>query len=136
MQARLLASRLLLPPMGRPLTKPRAAYGLHLASLREKAGLTQKALAERLGVHQSNIAFWERWEKPPRGDVLPKLAEVLGVSLDNLLAIPSKPNGKAVVKSGPQSKLEQLTNRLALLPRQKQKVVVEMLEGFLQKTGA
>ena len=29
--------------------------------------------------------FWERSEKPPRSEVLPKMAEALGVSVEDLL---------------------------------------------------
>ncbi len=55
--------------MGRPALKEQPAYGRRSANLREAAGLTQKELAERLHVQQSNISFWERWDKPPRGEV-------------------------------------------------------------------
>ena len=34
-------------------------------------------------------------------------------------------------KRGPSSRLEQLTEELARLPKGKQRVVVQMLEGFL-----
>ncbi len=60
-------------------------FGVHLVELRKAAGLSQNQLADKLGVPQSNISFWEQWEKPPRGEVLPKLAEALGVSMDELL---------------------------------------------------
>jgi hypothetical protein len=39
-------------------------------------------------------------------------------------------------KPGPPSRLQQLSQRLAALPRSKQKVVVQMLEGFLQQAGS
>jgi len=53
------------------------------------------------------------------------------VSVDELLGH----SIKATRKSGPPSRLQQLTEQLSGLPRNKQKVVVEMLEGFLQKTN-
>src|ERR1700729_1439267 len=60
-------------------------FGQHLMELRRAAGLSQNALAAKLGVPQSNISFWEKWDKPPRGDILPALAEALSVSIDELL---------------------------------------------------
>jgi transcriptional regulator with XRE-family HTH domain len=51
-----------------------------------------------LGVPQANIAFWERSEKPSRSEVLPKMAEALGVSVEDLLIVET---GKAETqKSG------------------------------------
>jgi transcriptional regulator with XRE-family HTH domain len=64
--------------MPRSLTKPRPPQGAHLAALRQAAGLSQSALATRVGESQQNIAFWEQSDKPPRSDVLPRLARVLG----------------------------------------------------------
>ena len=58
--------------------KERPALGQRLTELREAAGLTQVQLAERVAVHPSNIGFWELSGTPPRGEVLPKLADVPG----------------------------------------------------------
>jgi len=127
MQASFLAHELISPAMGRPLTKPRGSYGLHLASLREAAGLTQKALATRLRVHHSNIAFWERWDKPPRGDVLPALAEALGVSLEDLLRT-TKPKPR---KSAAKGKLQQVFEEASRLPRRQQQKVAEVVEALV-----
>lgn len=69
------------PPMGRKLRKPRPTQGARLLALRNAAGLSQTELARLVGETQANISFWERTDKPPRSDVLPKLAKVLGVSL-------------------------------------------------------
>jgi transcriptional regulator with XRE-family HTH domain len=66
-------------------TKARPAQGKRLVELRKAAGLSQYELAEMLGVPQSNVAFWEQSEKPPRSDLLPKMADVLGVGIVDLL---------------------------------------------------
>ena len=71
--------------MGRKLTKSRPKQGARLAELRKAAGLSQYDLARKVGVPQPNIAFWELSAKPPRSDVLPKLARALGVTLDDLI---------------------------------------------------
>ena len=57
--------------------KDRPPLGLRLTELRQAAGLTQTQLAERIGVHPSNIGFWELSGTPPRGEVLPKMANAL-----------------------------------------------------------
>lgn len=92
--------------------------GIYLAQLRKAAGLSQRALATRLGVPQSNIAFWEHSSLPPRSDLLPLLATTLGVSIDQLLApLPSQPDANL---PKPIGKIQRLCDRMALLPRHQQ----------------
>ena len=117
--------------MGRPSTKPRGDYGAHLTALRVAAGLTQKQLAEKLAVHHSNIAFWERSEKPPRGDVLPKLASALGVSLEVLLNAAKSRTKKPVAKG----RMQQMFEAASHLPRRQQLKIVDLLEPFVREHG-
>jgi transcriptional regulator with XRE-family HTH domain len=115
--------------MGRPAQRERPAYGQHLTGLREAAGLTQQQLAEKLGLPQSNIAFWERSDKPPRGEVLPKLADALGVSVDALLGvIPPKPKRQAA-----KGRLQLVFESAAKLPRRQQEKIVEVVEAMVEK---
>ena len=55
-------------------------------SAREKTGLTQKEVAERLGIDQSSVSLWETGKTAPRVAVLVKLAELYHCSLDELLS--------------------------------------------------
>jgi DNA-binding XRE family transcriptional regulator len=52
--------------------------------MRERASLTQVELAKMLGVGQSTIAMWETGESAPRAALLPKIAELLKCSIDEL----------------------------------------------------
>jgi transcriptional regulator with XRE-family HTH domain len=113
--------------MGRPSQRERPAYGQHLAALRESSGLTQQQLSDKLGVPQSNITFWERSEKPPRGEVLPKLALALGVTVDVLLGVtPPKPKRQAA-----KGRLQQVFEEAAKLPRRQQGKIVEVVEALV-----
>ena len=56
-----------------------------LAKRRREAGLSQEALAERLGVTRQAVSKWERSESSPDTDNLIALARLYGVSLDELL---------------------------------------------------
>jgi transcriptional regulator with XRE-family HTH domain len=113
--------------MGRPPQRPRSEYGKKLVVLREAAGLTQQQLADQLGVDQSNIAFWERWGKAPRGEVLPEMARALAVSVDELLGVTAPKRKKQAAKG----RLQQVFEEVAKLPRRQQQKVIEMAEGFL-----
>lgn len=62
----------------------RVVIHLTLAALRKKKGFTQEELAAALGVSTSAVGNWEAGLRRPRYDTLRRLAEVLGVSLDDL----------------------------------------------------
>ena len=62
-----------------------ATLGDRLAAAREAAGLTQSALATRLGVRQKTLRAWESDLSEPRANRLQMLAAMLGVSLRWLL---------------------------------------------------
>ncbi|WP_251198589.1 helix-turn-helix transcriptional regulator [Anaerotardibacter muris] len=56
-----------------------------LAMRRKHAGLSQEALAEKLGVSRQAVSKWERSESSPDTDNLIALAQLYNVSLDDLL---------------------------------------------------
>jgi len=62
-----------------------ATFGDRLAGAREKAGLSQRELAERLGVKLTTLRHWEDDLAAPRANRLQMLAGMLGVSLTWLL---------------------------------------------------
>ncbi len=62
-------------------------FGSKLKELRTQNGLTQKQLADQLGVTKSVVSFYERQERTPSPDILRKLAAVFHVSSDFLLGI-------------------------------------------------
>jgi transcriptional regulator with XRE-family HTH domain len=79
------------------------------------------------------VTYFEREATNPTQKTLGRLAEVLGVAPSELLGqMEHSKNGKP----GPPSRLEKLTSQLAQLPRSKQKVVVDMLEGYLKQTAS
>ena len=55
-------------------------FGERLARLREDAGLSQSALAKRVGASQSAISQMEAGDRNPSYAMLAQLAEALGVS--------------------------------------------------------
>lgn len=59
-----------------------------LATKRAAAGMTQQALADKLGILRSNIANWETGQSLPLAALLPALAEALGCTIDELFRAP------------------------------------------------
>lgn len=64
--------------------------GQRLAEMRKQAGLSQEALAEKLGISRQAVSKWERAESAPDTDNLIALSKLYGVSLDELL-LPGQP---------------------------------------------
>jgi transcriptional regulator with XRE-family HTH domain len=61
-------------------------FGNVLKSLREKAGLSQTELAERVRLSVRSIQNWEQGHRIPRAQVLLSLARGIGVPVEKLLA--------------------------------------------------
>ncbi len=60
-------------------------FGSRIKELRNENRLTQKELAEKVGVTKSTIAAYENDTRLPSYEVLIKLANVFKVSIDSLL---------------------------------------------------
>ena len=59
--------------------------GGFLAALRRASGMTQRELAERLNVSDKSVSRWERDDGAPDLALIPVIAEVFGVTCDELL---------------------------------------------------
>ena len=62
-------------------------FGATISALRKEKGLTQLELAQQMGVTDKAVSKWERNLSFPDVASLPKLAEVLGTSVDELLEV-------------------------------------------------
>jgi transcriptional regulator with XRE-family HTH domain len=115
--------------MPRKLSKPRPRQGARLAALRRAAGLTQTELADVVGETQRNIAYWEQADKPPRSDVIPRLASVLGVSVETLLTA----DGELAPahQRGSVGRAQKAFQKVAQLPRRQQDKIIEIVEAFV-----
>lgn len=60
-------------------------FAHRLVALRKDRGLTQQALADRVGIHVSNVRRYEAGTSAPTLDVLRNLALALNTSADSLL---------------------------------------------------
>lgn len=62
------------------------ALGKTIEHLRKQAGLSRKELAERVEVHQTIVGRWESGTAQPRAKSLEKLADVFGISVEQIMA--------------------------------------------------
>ena len=61
--------------------------GEMIAQLRKEKGMTQKDLADQMNVTDKAVSKWERNLACPDINSVPHLAEILGVSVDELLNV-------------------------------------------------
>lgn len=60
-------------------------FGTMISSLRKDKGMTQLELAEIMGVTDKAVSKWERDLSCPDINSIPKLAEILEISVDDLM---------------------------------------------------
>lgn len=104
--------------------------GQRIAERRKVQGLTQVQLAETLGLTQQMIASYEVGRRRVPVSLLPALARALSISLDALIGEKAPP-----AKRGPAPQIQQKLERLSRLPKAKQKLVLEMLDGVLAQAS-
>lgn len=107
------------------------AMGTRISSARKARELTQQDMADQLGIAQQTYAQYETGIRRIPASMLPKLAQDLGLTLEELMGVGSGSR----YKPGPSSKLELQIERLRQLPRATQKVVMNMLDGVLAQAG-
>ena len=70
--------------------------GKRIVANRKRLGITQDRLAEQLGVTAQAVSKWENDQSCPDIAMLPKLAEIFGISVDALLGIAPQQSEAAV----------------------------------------
>ena len=111
-------------------TNQSVAFGARLAALRKRKGLTQVQFAEQLGVSQRMITYYENEARRPPTQLLPEIARVLGVAIDELL------NGSEVeIVEAPKlnKRLLRRFEKLQELPIADQKAVLRMIDSLSAK---
>lgn len=61
--------------------------GENIKTARKTAGITQKQLAEKMGVYQKDVSRWENNEHAPTTELLAGICKALNTSADTLLEI-------------------------------------------------
>ena len=139
--------------------------GRKISELRKKSGMTQMALADKLGISFQAVSNWERGLTMPDVAKLPEIAELFGVTIEELLG--GGKNAEVIEKIAndvspddisaevladiapiiPQDKFEEafekssgsgkidLKDLLALAPFLEEKTIDEKLAEYVEKGG-
>jgi transcriptional regulator with XRE-family HTH domain len=117
--------------MPRPKTTPEETFGRRLARLRKARGFTQTELGQIVGLSQRMMTHYERQTSWPPGNLLPRLADALGVSLDELVGL--RPTKDAPTPR--RSRLWRKLREIEKLPRRDQQALLRTIEAFLAKAS-
>ena len=58
---------------------------MNIKKYRKKEGITQNDLASFLGVKPNTVSQWETGNREPKLGMVPKIAKILGCTVDELL---------------------------------------------------
>ena len=73
------------------MDKPKYELGNRIKRLRKELGISQKELAERIGVSNSRVSNWEQGINRPDADILADICKALNVSPSELLDVRLSP---------------------------------------------
>ena len=81
--------------------------GQRIKDCRQRCGLTQEQLAEKMSVSRQAVTKWESGQSAPSTENLFRLAEIFGTTVDFLLTEPeSSPTPEAVVSDAAPEKID------------------------------
>ena len=106
-----------------------AGVGARLAELGRRAGYTQQELAEAVKMTQRMISYYETQAEPPPSTLLPELARVLKVSVDELLGLEPLKKKPRLPDSRVLRRLQQIEG---LEPSEKRQVL-QVLDAFIER---
>ena len=107
------------------------SMGDMISTLRKEKGMTQKDLADRLSITDKAVSKWERNLAFPDTATIPKLAEILGISVEELM------NAKFIPEHGHKGASYLLNIILKALPTAMGiAVLVSSLLGELDRKSA
>ena len=107
-----------------------SAFAERLKLLRKSRNITQARLAQLLYINPRAYNRWETGGNVPHLDTLIKIADILQVTLDELV-------GRNNITSQPKIKnheLHQLCQKADQLPDEDQKALILVMDGLVKKT--
>ena len=98
--------------------------GMRIALLRKQKPMTQEELAEKMGVSSQAVSKWENDVSCPDIQLLPRLARLLGVTVDELLS--GKSQDVQMLRPEERKSLDQLTLRFRVSSIEGDKIKVNV----------
>lgn len=100
-----------------PRIGPKRPLKAYLAEWREKKGLTQEQVAQRLGTSDVTISRWETGMRRPDDDAKAAFAEALGIEFADLYRHPDQPSADELLRDQPEEVVRQAMNVIRAMRR-------------------
>jgi transcriptional regulator with XRE-family HTH domain len=104
--------------------------GERLARMRKERGITQQEMAELLSTSQPIVSDYERGELRLHGELIVKIAGILGVSGDELLGLERVSRSSAVTNRRLARRIQQIDQ----LPKRDQEALLRTIDAFLSRS--
>ncbi|MBL8324464.1 MAG: helix-turn-helix transcriptional regulator [Rubrivivax sp.] len=106
------------------------SFGQRLAILRKAAGFTQIELAAELGISQRMVAYYESPAATPPANLLPQIATVLGVTIDEMFGRAAK---RGLAKQEGDSRLRRRLLAIEKLDVADKRQVLQVIDAFIER---
>jgi transcriptional regulator with XRE-family HTH domain len=106
-------------------------FGERLATLRKAAGFTQTELAAELGISQRMAAYYESPTATPPANLLPAIAQTLGVSIDDLYGR-SAPKRRLAKQEG-DSRMRRRLLAIEKLGTAEKRQVLQLIDAYIER---
>lgn len=107
-----------------------STFGKNLARLRKQAGYTQQQLADEVGISRRMLVYYESQTKHPPTNLLPDLAQALGVTADQILGL------EPMEEVSPKNvHFWKQIRKAEDLPASDRRALLQVLDGLLAKNG-
>jgi transcriptional regulator with XRE-family HTH domain len=113
-----------------PLKLGQETTGRRLSRLRKERGLTQKELAEKIGIGHTIISDYETGRLMINGEMVARLAITLGVSADTILGLKHTDQSEAT----PSVRILRRLRKIATLPPQRKKALLKTIDMAIEAT--
>ena len=117
--------------MGKRIGSAAAArFGERLAQLRKAAGYTQVELAAEPGISQRMVGYYESPNSTPPANLLPQIATVLGVSIDEMIGRAAK---RRLVKQDGDSRLRRRLPVIEKPDLAERRPVLQLIDALIER---
>lgn len=112
----------ILPPLF-----PDQSLGQRVSFYRKKMGLTQKDLADKIGIERTLITDYECGRLRMYDEMLARFSRALNISADILLGFGKEKQSSQIVKVRYMKRIQKIDN----LPENKKKVVLQLIDKYI-----
>lgn len=94
--------------------RPRRIY---MVEWRDKRGLTQQQLADRIGTTKESISRWETGKRQMNVEILAEVAHALDIDVPDLFRSPDQPTPADLLRDLPAEKVQQVIDYIGFVTR-------------------